>query len=620
METKVSLELAEDANSAPIEKKRFGLDATQRETFSRLAHLCKPERGRIICGILALCTNSATNLCFPWILGQAVDRAADPDYMLFVSGTAGIYLVGSLASWVRVYCLGTSTEKISARLKKMLFNSYMDKSIDFYDGERAAELALVLDKDVALAAETLTEKIAFGVRSLNSSINGSILMIYSAPELCRFSLSIVPVVGIGAMLLSKYAKRIRTKLRELESVAASFALERLQRITTVRLNAQEDKEKKNYEQYVNECYDLSSSAYFVQGSYMSFTNLMTNASLMGVLWYGGRLLAKGKMTAGSLTRFAIQTAFVGLGWFGLAKSYGEIVTSLEAAGRVFKMVDSTGARDLLDAQQEQGTNNSLNNDSNSVEKDGKLMFVDSMTFSYSSRSDTQVLKGITVSIPKRSLIGFAGKSGTGKSTLSAIFSGLYKSTGGSFIVDGKNVNSMSSMDQRRFLQDNIAVVQQNTGLLSGTISENIAYGRSASDSDENVTQEQIEEAAKYAQAEQFISEFPNGYDTQVGEGGNKLSGGQQARIAIARALLKKPKCLLLDEATAALDTESEGEIITLLKKLVKEQDFTVVVFTHSEALMKACDEVHVLKEGIIKGSGNHSSLAKSGLLLNLHDE
>ncbi len=614
--------LTSDANTDKVssngsKKSRF-LDARQREAFWRLTSLCKPEASRIALGITALLTNSVTNLTFPWILGSAVDRASDPNYMMFIGGTAGVYLLGSVASWVRVYCLGTSTERISARLKKLLFNSYMDKQIDFYDDERAAELALVLDKDVTMAAETLTEKLAFGVRSLNSAVNGSILLVYSAPELCGISLAIVPVVGVGAMVLSKIAKRLRSQLRDLEGKVASFALERIQRISTVRLNAQEEREKERYAEYIDECYEISTSAHFAQGSYMSFTNLMTNASLMGVLWYGGRLLAAGRMTAGSLTRFAIQTAFVGLGWFGLAQFYGDFLRCIDAAQRVFTLVDSSS---IVDASPSALTGNS--GMSSASELDGKptssgkdvengIIVLKNVSYTYPNRVNKPVLRDISVSIPENKLIGFAGKSGSGKSTLLALMCGLHRISEGTLIISGRAVHAMSGEERRQFLQDQVAVVQQNSGLLSGTIADNIAYGKGSASA--GVSREMISEAAKLAQADEFIRSFPEGYDTPVGEAGSRLSGGQQTRIAIARALLKNPRCLLLDEATATLDADNEAEIIALLKTLVQNCKMTVIVLTHSEPMMRACDTVHVIDEGILKHSGVYTDLAERGFI------
>eukprot|EP00605_Chrysophyceae_sp_TOSAG23-4_P002066 GSChrysophyteH1.ASY1.ANO1.2287.1 assembled CDS len=538
----------------PKGKKFLGFESEQRDAFWRLVKISRPEGSRIACGILALLTNSVTNLSFPWILGQAVDRADDPNYMAFVGGTAGVYLIGSIASWVRVYCLGTSTDIICAKLKKSLFNCFMDKELFFYDSARAAELAQVLDKDAEEAAKTLTERLAFAVRSLNSSINGSILLVYSAPELCGISLAMVPVVGVGAMVLSKLSKRMRVQLRTLQDEAASFALERLQKITTVRLNAMEEEEKGNYEGYIDECYTLSSRHYFAQGSYMSFTNLMTNASLMG------------------------------LGWYGLASCYFDMGKSLEAAKRVFRIID-TDCEDR--ATQRESVAGTTAGSSDAVA-------LQDISFAYAGRRASPVLRDINVKIPTGSLVAFAGRSGSGKSTLAALMCGLYQADSGTLHVCNKNVTKMLKMQQRRYLQDCVGVVQQESNLLRGTIRSNIAY-------------------------DAFISSFPDGYDTAVGEGGRGLSGGQQARIAIARALIKAPKCLILDEATAALDSESEGDIISVLRNLVKDRSMTIIVFTHSQNLMRACENVHLLQGGRVVQTGSYDSLSSKGYLVDLQD-
>ena len=224
-------------SSKPEEGKNMQKNV-RKEAASRLLELAKPERVRVTLGLISLLVNSVTNLSFPWILGEAVDRAEDPNYALFIGGTAGIFTVGSLASWVRIYCLGTSTERISSRLKKQLFNSYMDKDIAFFDSNKQGELSVILEKDVSTAAEALTDKFAAGLRSINASINGSILLFRSSPELCGVSLAIVPLVGVGAMTVRKYSKILKDRLRTLEGQVLSFALERYNRITTVRLNGQ----------------------------------------------------------------------------------------------------------------------------------------------------------------------------------------------------------------------------------------------------------------------------------------------------------------------------------------------------------------------------------------------
>ena len=610
----ISQEAAEQAVESTEDKaaKKKAETKARKEAASRLLELSKPERLRVTLGMISLLVNSVTNLSFPWILGEAVDRADDPNYALFIGGTAGVFTIGSLASWVRIYCLGTSTERISSRLRKQLFNSYMDKDIAFFESNKQGELSVILEKDVSTAAEALTDKFAAGLRSINASVNGSILLFRSSPELCGVSLAIVPLVGVGAMTVRKYSKKLKDKLRILEGQVLSFALERYNRISTVRLNGQEENEKDKYSAFIDDSYDLASKSYFAQGSFTSFVGMMTNVSLMAVLFYGGRLLGKGKMTAGGLTRFAIQSAFVGLGFSGLSTFYGDMTRSLDAAARVFAMIDDNESKKAKkiagDGTSGSGSGTSVNSVAGAAAKDNSIS-IQGVSFSYPLSPDLTVLQDITLNISSRGLVAIAGASGAGKSTLLSLISGLYKAHKGSIHVCGKLVSADESDESRTWLQKKVSVVQQNTGLLSGSVWDNIAYGRRAKGGVadmKSVIDTDVQQAAKQAKAHEFISKLSEGYDTDIGEDGGRLSGGQRARLALARALAKEPEVLLLDEVTSSLDSANEKEIVALLQTLGKTK--SVVVFTHSEILMKAADTVHVVSEGRLVQSGKLSDV------------
>lgn len=278
----------------------------RKQALKRLLGFCRPEAARLTIGFLALGVNSATNLSFPWLMGRSLDQMDPEKLNNFLMTSAALLAAGSLASWVRVYCFGTATDSISARLRKALFESYLDKDMEYFDSAKSGELISLLDEDVNVASEVFTEKLAAGVRSMNSAVNGSVLLYMTSPKLCCVALSVIPVVGIGAMTLSRYTSALTKQLRALQSDILSYSLERISNISTVKLNCREQYEKDKYAEYLQRSNALSKSRFNSRGTFMGFINLSTNLSLLAVLKVGGELLAAGTMTAGDLARFAVQ--------------------------------------------------------------------------------------------------------------------------------------------------------------------------------------------------------------------------------------------------------------------------------------------------------------------------
>ena len=250
----------------------------RKAVFKRLLSLNYPETIRIILGISGLIMNSITNLSFPWIMGQAIDKASLADdasssmiaglsneYIYFLLKAGSVFLCGSVASWIRIYCLGTSTDRIANKLRRQLFAGYLSKNVEYYDTAKSGEVIKTMETDVSAAAQTLTDKLASGIRSVNSCINGSILLFSISPRLCGVALGVVPFVGVGAMYIHKYVKKLQDKLRVAEADLLSFVMERFHNITTIRVNHQEHREIDTYYNQSQECYIYSRSAYVGQG-------------------------------------------------------------------------------------------------------------------------------------------------------------------------------------------------------------------------------------------------------------------------------------------------------------------------------------------------------------------
>jgi len=479
----------------------------------------------------------------------------------------------------------------------------MDTDMESYDLAKTGEMLTVLEKDVDAASECLTDRFSAGIRSLSSSVAGSIRLYFTSPRLCGVALSAIPLVGVGGMFLSKSSRKMAAKLRYAQSNIASYALERFTSFSTVKLNGKESYEKEVFSSKLGDCNDIAQSKHSAQGFFMGFTNIATNCSLVLVLKVGGEMIAAKQLTMGQLIGFAVQSAFVGLGFAGLATFYSDMSKSLDAAKRVFDEIDKNAhAVNCIEKEQKQSVGSDACSTGSSSGGNGSDLGIDGpafirmldVSFTYAARPDKPVLMDFSVVITPLAITCFMGASGSGKSTVASLMSGLLRPTSGAVKISSSSNDGSSSSDG---ICAQIGVVEQaGATLLSGSIGFNIAYGTK----DGKASNADIERAARAAYAHDFIMSFPAGYDTEVGVGGSLLSGGQRARIAIARALIKDPFCLILDEATAALDAGSEKEVVDVLMKLRKTR--TIILFTHSETLESIADIVHHIDQGNIVSS------------------
>lgn len=283
-------------------------------------------------GFTALITNSITNLSFPWLIGQAVDKASKGQssiqFKSFLFSTSLVIILGSISSLIRVYCLGTSSFRIISRMKQALFESFLQQDLEFFDQSRCGELITILDKDIQLASQIYTDILTSTLRSLNSAINGSILLYLNSPKLCLVTLSSVPIVGVGAMFMAINSSRQSHVLHDLTSQSLTNTIEKLQNVKTIKINGKESLELENFKNMLQKCFNSAQSMYKAQGAFMSYLNLTTNACLILVLYVGGSMLGSGEITSGNLTSFALQTGFVGLGYSGLSTAYTELRQAL----------------------------------------------------------------------------------------------------------------------------------------------------------------------------------------------------------------------------------------------------------------------------------------------------
>jgi ABC-type multidrug transport system fused ATPase/permease subunit len=367
--------------------------------------------------------------------------------------------------------------------------------------------------------------------------------------------------------------------------------ETLQSIATVKSFVGESYETERYGKGLKKAVAIALQAASFRGAFISFVIFALFGGIVGVMWYGASLVATGELSVGELVSFVLYTTFIGGSIAGLGDIYSQLQRAIGSSERVLELLEE-------ELEPEQGQIIST--------LKGEIEF-NQVSFAYPTRPEVEVLQEISFHIRPGEKIALVGHSGAGKSTITQLLLRLYEASQGTILVDGHPLNTW----QLKSLRSKIGVVPQEVLLFGGSIRQNIAYAKP------EASEEEIISAAKKANAWQFISQFPEGLDTLVGERGIKLSGGQRQRVAIARAILKDPVLLILDEATSSLDAESEVLVQQALDLLMKGR--TSLIIAHRLATIRKADRILVIHEGKIVEQGTHQELVKnsSGIYANL---
>merc|ERR1719220_1778703 len=366
------------------------------------------------------------------------------------------------------------------------------------------------------------------------------MMFYMSPQLAFVGLAVVPPVSIWGMFMGKKVKNVSKDLQDTLAASTSLAQEKISNIRTVRSFAMETSEVEGYKKQMGEGLVKGEREAMVQAKFYGVTGMAGNMIVLTVLYYGGSLVTNDVLTVGNLASFVLYSAYVGIGLSGVSTFYGEMMKGLGASTRLWELTDRTPLIPPVGGIVP-------------VNPKGQIRF-ENVSFAYPTRPDQEILKSLNLDIPPKTVVAIVGPSGSGKSTIGSLLLRLYSPNSGSVSLDGQEIGSLDP----NFLRTYIGTVSQEPVLFSSSIRDNILYG---APNPEKVSQEDLERAAKEANAHNFIMAFPEGYDTLVGERGVMLSGGQKQRVAIARAIIKQPGLLLLDEATSALDSASEHEVV-----------------------------------------------------------
>ncbi|WP_299824252.1 ABC transporter transmembrane domain-containing protein [uncultured Pontibacter sp.] len=595
-------------------KRGFGLNGEQdtegkkkitKESFRRGLRIFSyvlPYKYKFIIGLTFLVFSSLTFMAFPYLVGKLFDSSTGSatgltdDINIIAIGLFLVILAQGIFSFFRVYFFAQVSENAVADIRRDLYSKFVQLPISFYEKRRVGEITSRITTDVAQVQDAMSITLAELFRQTTTLIVGIIIIMWTSIKLSLFMLATFPVLVALALVFGRKIKSLSKKTQDELANTNVIVEETLQAINTVKAFTNEMFEVNRYRTTLSKAVKTAISTAYYRGAFISFIIVGLFGGIILVIWYGATLVANGDIQQGDLVSFVLYTAFIGASVGGLGDLYGKVQSALGATERILEILQ----------EEEEPTDKSLKALSQIRRLHGDINY-SHVAFSYPTRTDIQVLRNIDFTVKAGEKVALVGPSGAGKSTIIQLLMRFYDVTGGGITVDGKDIRNIDLTT----LRANIGVVPQEVLLFGGSIRENIAYGRP------EATEEEIIDAARKANAYDFIMAFPEGLDTLVGERGIKLSGGQRQRVAIARAILKNPAILILDEATSSLDSESEHLVQLAMDELMKGR--TTIVIAHRLATIRKVDKILVIDGGTIVEEGPHDTLSMSpdGIYANL---
>ena len=581
-----------------IPKKKITLEGLKKAL--RLYKYIKPFRVEYAWGMFFLLGSSLASLAFPKLLGELVSSGNANDLTHNINRIAlmlvATLLIQSVFSYFRVVLFVNVTEKTLASLRQSTYNHLIRLPIRFFEKHRVGELNSRISSDITLLQETLTSTLAEFIRQIIIIVGGIALLAVTSWKLTLFMLAILPPMMLLAVFFGRYIRKLSRQVQKEVANSNTIVEETLQGIQIVKTYTNEFLEIARFRSRTEEIATIGMKSGKYRGAFSAFMIFGLFGAMVAVIWKGSTLMSSGVIDSGQLFSFVIYSGFVGGTIGGLAGIFTQIQKFIGATEELFEIF---------------GEEEELLSDNNYITHDetikGNITFRD-LSFRYPTRPDEEVLKNINLSITENQLVALVGSSGAGKSTIAALLLRLFEPTSGDIIFDIKNSRDFSLSS----LRGQIAIVPQDVFLFGGSIRENIAYGK------QGATEEEIIQAAAKANALEFINRFPARLNTIVGERGTQLSGGQRQRIAIARAVLKNPRILILDEATSSLDSESERLVQDALEKLMAGR--TSIVIAHRLSTIRRSDQIFVIDKGSLVEKGTHEQLLRleNGIYRNLN--
>jgi ABC-type multidrug transport system fused ATPase/permease subunit len=590
-------------------EEKVKLTKASYQKAKRLFGYLKPYRVKFSVGMLFLLLSSVAGLVFPMLLGslfgggpEAGDSTDvinlnqfsnnDIAMMLFV-----LLAANALFSFFRIYVVSDVVERMLVKVRADTYQHLIRLPMQFFSQRRVGELNSRVSADIGMIQDTMNTTLPEFIRQIIIILGGCTLLLILSPKLALIMMASLPVIIIFAVIFGKFIKKLSKQAQSDVAESNTIVEETLTGISNVKAFVNEFYEVVRYRKSIESIRKVTMKAATWRAAFASFIILFIFGAVVLVIWQGSQMVADptSGLTQREFGAFILYTVFIGASFGGVSDLYAKIQKTIGATEELMDILDEEPEAVDLDEKLQI-----------SAPLKGRIRF-DDISFTYPSRAEVEVLHNLSFNIDAGEQVAVVGPSGAGKSTLVSLLLRFYDPASGQLLFDEKPATEYDL----RTLRQQMAVVPQEVLLFGGTIGENIAYGKP------DASQEEIAEAAKKANALEFIEGFPDGYDTLVGERGIQLSGGQRQRIAIARAVLKDPAILILDEATSSLDSESERLVQEALEKLMHGR--TSFVIAHRLSTIRKANKILVMDHGKLTEQGTHEELmnVKDGLYANL---
>jgi len=596
-------------------KERIKLSKDSVQKAKRIFKYLKPYRGVFLIGWVFLVLSSSAGLFFPYLLGQLLggEETASPaigqtdtsmleNINLENINTVALmllilFILQSIFSFFRIVLFTKVTENTMRDIRKDAFSKLIYMPMNFFNKNKVGELTSRLSSDITLIQDTLRTTIAEFFRQIIIIVGSIIFITIVSWQLSLIMLATVPVMAIIAVLFGRFIRKLSKQAQDATASSNTIIEENMMGITNVKTFTNELFVMAKYRKTIEDIRKLNIKSGNWRGVFVSFIIMCLFGAIVFIIWQGLHMTMGPNPTLddGDFFSFVMFTVFMGASIGSIPDLYASIQKAIGATEHLMSIIQEDTENELFKG-----------NEKPAIE--GSVSFKN-VSFNYPERPDMTVLKDLSFEVKKGEKIALVGSSGAGKSTVAAIIQRFYKPNSGEYTIDGVKVDDIS-LD---YLRSIMALVPQEVILFSGTIKENILFGKI------DATDKEVEEAAKKANALDFINSFPEGFNTEVGDRGIQLSGGQKQRIAIARAILKDPIILILDEATSALDTESEKLVQDALDRLMENR--TSIIIAHRLSTIRKADKILVLDKGQVVEQGKHDELMQiqDGVYANLNE-